>query len=52
MAVQITVQFNKSLPYDQEIDKHACLEPTSVSPKEPHTGCIYEQFKAPNSHTF
>lgn len=27
--------FNKSLPYDQEIDKHAWLGPTSVSPKKP-----------------
>lgn len=43
--------FNKSI-YDQKIDNHAWLGPASVSPKEPHTGCKCEQFKALHSHTF
>lgn len=27
------------------------LGPASVSPMDPHTGCLHIQFKGPNSHT-
>ena len=54
MAVQKTVQFSECIQQTPNVWPGNMLDlgPASVSPKDPHVGCWYEPFKAPNSHTF